>query len=146
MRRRVSAAVLLIVIATTLAHGRTPAPAEGTPSAAQTPASSPPSAQAPAADLKLPDNCRSESMTKSGAPADADHPDTQQLIYLGDARCYLPDNGRVDADSIAVSSQPDGTRIVAEGNVVFSGPDGHINAERLEYNEATGTGVFTVAH
>jgi LPS-assembly protein len=82
----------------------------------------------------------------SGAAADAEHADTRQANFIGNAACVLPDSARMNADSIAVSTRDGGTHIVAEGNVVFSGPDGHINAERLEYNVSTATGVFTVAN
>src|SRR6476660_1975401 len=130
MQRRVSAACLLSVLAATLVHGQTTAPAADTPAAAQNSAPTPPPGPAPAsADLTLPDDCRAEMYAMSGAAADAEHADTRQANFIRNAECVLPDNARMNADSIAVSTRDGGTHIVAEGNVVFSGPDGHINAE-----------------
>ena len=49
------------------------------------------------------------------------------------------------AETIDVFTESGTTRIIATGNVVFTSSEGHIAAERLEYDTATGTGTFLVA-
>jgi lipopolysaccharide assembly outer membrane protein LptD (OstA) len=126
MLRHVPVACALCLLAAGIVHGQ------------QAP-TSPPPAQGQSASLdetKLPDLCRSEEFNLG----------EKQVHYAGNVTCVLPDNARVDADVIDVYATSDGTRITGQGNVVFTGPDGHIDAERLEYNASTATGVFTVAH
>ena len=64
----------------------------------------------------------------------------------GNVECELPDGVKVFGRRRSTSSPRRApTAIVATGNVVFTGPEGHIAADRLEYDTATGTGTFDVA-
>ena len=96
----------------------------------------PASAAAQDAARDLPDICTADTQESEG-----DH-----VRLQGGVECTLPDGGRVFGAVIRVFTEQDARRIVAEGNVVFSGPDGHIWADRLDYNTATGTGTFENAY
>ena len=92
--------------------------------------------------------------TQSPAPANAleDLPPCSQLKIegegtgprrlIGSVECELSGGVKVFAERIEIDRKPGTNQIVAIGNVVFSGPEGHISAGRLEYDTATGTGVF----
>jgi LPS-assembly protein len=131
MLRSVLASCLLGVLATGLASAQD-----------QTPPSSESSPQAPAGSFAGLDTAKLPELCRAAKQSVAD----KHIIYSGGADCVLPDNGRVFAESIDIVTDDEGTHIVAEGNVVFTGADGHIDAERLEYNTGTGTGTFTIAH
>jgi LPS-assembly protein len=95
--------------------------------------------------------------SQSQAPANAleDLPPCSQLKMTqdsagprrltGNVECELSDGTKVFAEIMEIYRDVATNRIVATGNVVFSGPEGHISAERLEYDTATGTGTFHIA-
>ena len=66
--------------------------------------------------------------------------------FTGNVQCELPDGVMLSADVMDIyTDDDDRNRIVAVGNVVFDGPEGHVAAERLEYDTSTATGTFTTA-
>jgi LPS-assembly protein len=67
------------------------------------------------------------------------------LRHAGNVECDLPEGVRVFADVIDIFTDGASTRIEAAGNVVFTGPEGHISADRLEYDTETGIGTFQQA-
>jgi LPS-assembly protein len=97
-----------------------------------TPAQPPP--QAPPGDdrlARLPD-CTQDELGREG-----DH-----WQYRGNVECRLQDGVRISADVIDVYLEKDRARVVARGNVAFTGGEGHIAAERLDYDTTAGTGTF----
>jgi hypothetical protein len=72
-------------------------------------------------------------------------PTLDHCILTGTVDIDLGNSTRFNADIIELFIDPQ-TRVVATGNVVFSSPQGRIAAERIEYNMATGTGVFQGAY
>ena len=67
---------------------------------------------------------------------------TGHYRYTGNVECPLPGDVTVFADRLDLFTGDTGTRLVATGNVVFTGPDGHLSADRLEYDTGTGLGTF----
>jgi LPS-assembly protein len=92
---------------------------------------------------------RAESHTPANLPDcswESQETAAGHLHLTGNVQCELPDGVMLSADVMDVyTDDDDKSRIDASGNVVFDGPEGHIAAERLQYDTSTGTGTFTTA-
>ena len=122
---------LVCCLSAVVVHAQPP-----TPPAAEPPAAPATESQRPADSLEDIPDCSQVRMTREGPG---------HRRFTGNVECELPDGVRVFAETIDVITETGTNRIVATGNVVFTGPEGHISAERLEYDTATGTGTFYVA-